>query len=134
MKKFLVLIVLLFATQALALPANQMIGSFYPALTTSIANGATESAEINTSGAIFTGFYTPAAFTGTAVTFEASKTTGGTFLPVSNAAGAVSITVTTSHYYAVDPKDFQGIQFLKIKSGSTEGGARTISYSMRGID
>lgn len=138
MRKFplILSLILLFATSAFADSpvVHSPIGNFFPANSTSIANGATESAEINTGGAILTGFYIPAAFTGTTITFEAATAHAGTFVPVVNSGGAISITVTTSHYYTVDPKDFQGIQFLKLKSGSAEGAARTIIYSMRGID
>ncbi len=108
-------------------------GFFNPALAVVIANGAQESAVIPTGGFSLCGILFPAAFTGTAVTFEACATVDGTYVPVYNAAGAVSYTVGTSRYVAIDPKDLQGIQFLKIKSGSAEGAARTLTCSMKGI-
>jgi hypothetical protein len=98
-----------------------------------IANGQTESAEIITNGMSLCGLLLPAALTGTAITFEASDVSGGTYLPVYNSTGQVSYTVAANRYVAIDPKDFQGIQFLKIKSGSAEGAARTIICSLKGI-
>lgn len=98
-----------------------------------IANGQQESGAIPTAGLSLCGVLLPAAFTGTALTFEACATVGGTYVPVYNAAGAVSYTVAQARYIAIDPKDFQGILFLKIKSGSAEGAARTLVCSMKGI-
>lgn len=98
-----------------------------------IANGQQESGAISTAGLSLCGILMPATFTGTALTFEACATASGTFLPVYNAAGALSYTVAASRFIAIDPKDFQGIQFLKIKSGSSEGGVRTLVCSMKGI-
>lgn len=98
-----------------------------------IANTATETNAIATSGLSLVGILMPAAFTGTALTFEACATVDGTYVPVYNSAGAVSYTVAASQYIAIDPKDFYGIMFLKIKSGSTEAAARTLVCSMKGI-
>lgn len=103
----------------------------YPSVV--IANGATESTAIPTAGLSLCGILFPATFTGTAVTFEACNTVDGTYLPVYNSAGQVSYAVAQARYIAIDPKDFAGIQFLKIKSGSSEGGARTLICSMKGI-
>lgn len=100
-----------------------------------IANAAQESSAIQTNGLSLCGILMPAAFTGTALTFEACDTVGGTYLPVYAAAGAsvLSYTVAASRYIVIDPRDFQGVQFLKIKSGSAEGGARTLICSLKGI-
>lgn len=110
-------------------------GQFNPALSVVIANGATESGAITTGGQCLCGVLMPAAFTGTAITFEASSAVDGTYVPVYGSAGAsvLSYVVGTSRYIAIDPKDFQGIEFLKIKSGSAEGAARTLVCSMKGI-
>ena len=108
------------------------VGSLVQA-SVSIANGQQESAEIVTNGMSLCGILTPAALTGTALTFEASDVAGGTYLPVYNSSGQVSYTVAANRYVAIDPKDFQGIQFLKIKSGSAEGAARTLLCSLKGI-
>lgn len=100
-----------------------------------IANGATESSLINLSGFSLVGITTPAAFTGTALTFESCASDGSSCIPVkTSAAGtALSYVVTTSSYYAISPIDFYGIAYLKIKSGSAEGAARTLLCSLKGI-
>jgi len=93
------------------------------------------SAVIETKGMALVGIKTPAAFTGTTLTFTMCDTIDGTYVPVrSTASGtALSQTVTTSNYYAIDPTAFQGIPFLKIVSGSTEASARTLVYSLKGL-
>ena len=92
-----------------------------------------ESAAIATGGMSLVGIQFPAAFTGTAITFEACDTVDGTFLPVYNSSGLVSYTIAQARFYAIDPKDFAGIQFLKIKSGSTELAARSLICSLKGV-
>lgn len=108
-------------------------GFFNPGLSVAIANGAQSSAAITTGGMVLVGVMMPAAFTGTAITFEACDTLGGTYLPVYNSSGPVSYTVAASRYIAIDPKDFQGIEFLKIKSGSVELAGRTLICSLKGL-
>ena len=109
-------------------------GYMLPTVAANIANTATESQAIDTKGFALVGFFTPAALTGTTLTFESSLTLAGTYVPVYDSTNTqVSITVATSRYYAVDPKNFQGIRFLKIKSGSAEGAARVITLSLKGF-
>jgi len=98
-----------------------------------IANTVQESGVISTAGLSLCGIQFPAAFTGTAVTFEAATSAAGPFVPVYNAAGALSYTVAQGQYVAINPQDFQGISFLKIKSGSAEGALRTLVCSLKGI-
>jgi hypothetical protein len=110
-------------------------GFFNPNQAVVIANGDTESGVINTGGMCLCGIFLPAAFTGTALTFEACDTSAGTFVPVmSTTSGtALSYTVAQGTYCAVDPKDFQGIRFLKLISGSSEAAARTLLCSLKGF-
>lgn len=108
-------------------------GNFNPALSTTIANGTTTSAEIPTGGLALCGINFPAAFTGTTVTFMVSNISGGTFVPLYNSAGAVSYTIAQGRFYAIDPKDFQGVAFLKIVSGASEGALRTLLLAMKGF-
>lgn len=110
-------------------------GEFNPALSTTIANGQTKSAVISTGGLALCGIILPAAFTGTTLTFEACDTAAGTFVPVKSTTSgtALSYTVAQGTFAAIDPKDFQGIAFLKIVSGSSEGALRTLKLAMKGF-
>lgn len=100
-----------------------------------IASGQTASDVIKTNGMSLCGIKIPAAFTGTALSFQMSDSEAGTFVPVKTAVGgtALSYTVAPGQYNAIDPKYFQGIQFLKIVSGTAEGAARTLQISLKGI-
>lgn len=106
-----------------------------PALEVVIANGATESGAIPCAGMSLVGIILPAAFTGTALTFLVSDAVAGTYVPLhSTVSGTLlSYTVAQGKYCAIDPKDFYGVQFLKIKSGSAEGAARTLICSLKGF-
>lgn len=109
-------------------------GQFNPFLNVSIAASASESSLINTGGMCLCGIFVPTGFTGTALTFEASVD-GTIFVAVKSttSGSALSYTVAAGEYIAIDPKDFQGIQYLKIKSGSTETSARVLVCSMKGF-
>lgn len=75
------------------------------------------------------------AFTGTALTFEVSSAIDGTFVPVKSTTSgtALSYTVAQNTYAALDPKDFYGLNFIKIVSGSTEGSDRTLILTLKGF-
>lgn len=114
---------------------NQFISAFQglnAAQAVQIANAASGSSAIDCLAMVLVGIKFPAAFTGTTVTFEMCDTIDGTYVPVYNSSGQVSYTIAQGRYYAIDPKDLQGIRFLKIKSGSTEGAARTLICSLKG--
>lgn len=101
-----------------------------------ILNGQTVSAGLDTGGFTLCGVFIPAAFTGVALTFEACPTAiDGTFVPVVNTLSGVplSYTVAPGQYLAVDPKDFQGIRFLKLVSGASEGADRTLTLALKGF-
>lgn len=110
-------------------------GNFLPAVSVTIANGAQSSSVIKLNGFALVGIKTPAALTGTAMTFEACDADGSNAVPVkvTTSGTALSYTVTTSSFYAIDPTPFQGIQYLKIKSGSAESAARTLVVSLKGL-
>lgn len=110
-------------------------GLFNPGLAVAIANGATDSAVIPTGGMALCGIIFPAAFTGTTVSFLVSNAADGTFVPLKSSTSGtlLSYTVAQGNYAALDPKDFQGVPFLKIKSGSTEGGARSLICMLKGF-
>jgi hypothetical protein len=98
-----------------------------------IANGQTTSSTISTNGSSLVGVQIPAAFTGTSITFLAAMASGGPFQPVYNGAGQVKYNVVEGQYIAINPQDFYGIPFLQIVSSASEGAARTLICSMKGI-
>lgn len=116
--------------------ANQQgyLGNFNSGVSVAIANSATSSDPITTGGMSLCGIKLPAAFTGTALTFTMCDTVDGTYVGMKKADGTdLSYVVAQNTYVIIDPKDFQGVNFFKIKSGSTEGGARTLVCSLKGV-
>lgn len=99
-----------------------------------IANGVATSSAIATKGLTLVGVQLPAAFTGTTLTFTGSVD-GVTYQPVySTISGtALSYTVAQGHYVAVDPIPFYGLAYIKLVSGSSEGGARSFSVLLKGL-
>lgn len=92
-----------------------------------IANGAQLSSAVDLLGFTLCAVETPGTFTGTAITFEVSSD-NSTFVPVHKEDGnAYSITVAASRATIVDISKFRGFRYLKIKSGSAEGAARTVT-------
>lgn len=108
-------------------------GNMLPAVQAIIPISTTETNAISTGGMALCGIKFPATMTGANVSFEMCDTLGGTYVPVRNSAGLLSYALTVSTYLAVDPKDFQGIAFLKIKSDATEAAARTLLCSLKGL-
>lgn len=108
-------------------------GSLVTDKSVTIANGVQVSSVIDQSSMTLIGVKVPSAFTGTTITFQMCDTSGGTYVDVYNSAGQVSYTVAPSRYVAINPADLQGCAFLKIKSGTAEGAARTLTCSMKGI-
>lgn len=55
------------------------------------------------------------------ISFAASTTLGGTYVPILSASGAEVATgsIAASKWIALDPADFAGIRFLKIRSGTS---------------
>lgn len=99
------------------------------ALTATIANGASLSDIVELPDATVAAIVTPAALTGTTLTFQASSDKV-TFTNVYDDAGTeVSITVSTSRTILLsNVARFLGVKFLKVRSGTagtptTESGA-----------
>lgn len=101
---------------------------------TTIANAATTSAAIPTKGLSLVGIQLPATFTGTAMTFTGSVD-GVTYQPVyvTTSGTALSYTVAQARYIAIDPAPFYGLAYIKLVSGSSEGGARAITVTLKGF-
>ena len=94
--------------------------------TVTIANAGTTSTSISMSrGRVPLAVLTPAALTGTTFTFEASVD-GTNFYDLYNGGTEYSVTVAASRYIALNPDVFQGVQYERLVSGSSEGASRTI--------
>lgn len=102
--------------------------------TGSIANGQTVSAAIQVKGYSLVGIQLPAAFTGTALTFQVSLD-GTTYqlLKSTTSGSSLSYTVAQGTYVAIDPTPFYGARYIKIVSGTAEGAARTLALALKGI-
>jgi hypothetical protein len=113
---------------------NGQPGTLLPNSSVTIASGQTTSPAIACGGLVLCGLFIPAGFTGTSISFLASQD-GTNFFPVKSTTSgtALSYTVAASTYAAIDPKDFQGINFLKIVSGSSEGAARQLYAALKGF-
>lgn len=71
-------------------------------------------------GKSLVGIITPAGWGTNVLTFQASPTTGGTYTDLYTLAGTeiASGSLVASHWHPVDPADFAGVRFLKIRSGT----------------
>jgi len=94
--------------------------------TITIASSGTVSGALDLAGRALVGFLLPATFTGTAITFQVSVD-GTTYTAVYNTSNAVlSVTVTQGRVYALAPTDLLCSRYIKLVSGTTENGARSI--------
>jgi hypothetical protein len=140
MKQLLVCILTFFATctvlQASSLvPVKALpIEKVLVVATATIPISTATTGAIATKGLTLVGVQLPAAFTGTTLTFTGSVD-GTTYQPVySTTSGtALSYTVAQGHYVAIDPVPFYGLAYIKLVSGSTEGTARTLLVTLKGL-
>ena len=95
----------------------------------------TKTAAIDLAGFTLVGVQLPTTFTGTTMTFEASSAIDGTFVAVKagTSGAALSYTVAQATWAALDPKDFYGLNFIKIVSGSSESADRTLVLTLKGF-
>lgn len=102
--------------------------------TVDIASGGTVSGAKNTAGTVLVGIHLPAAFTGTALTFQTATGPSATYHVMKASSGSsLSYTVGQGTYVIIDPKDFNGAQYLKVVSGTAEGAARTLTLMLKGM-
>ena len=98
----------------------------YDITSVSIANTGTVSTPITCDrGRIPLAIVTPAALTGTTFTFQGSAD-GSTYNNLYYEGTAYSVTVSTSRHIALDRRAFEGVKYMKVVSGSAEGGIRVI--------
>ncbi len=103
------------------------------ARTVTIANAGQTSGALDVREATILGLITPAALTGTALTFNVSMDSG-TFVPLYDSTGTlVSLTVGTSRGFALDPSTFLPWRYVQVVSGTAEGAARTITLIVRPV-
>lgn len=131
---FVVFTLLLFSLMSYANTLTGYQGITITGINVTLANAATDSSLINTKGMGLVGIKTPSNLTGTAITFLSCASDGTGCVPVKSttSGSALSYTVTTSSYYAIDPVPFYGIQYLKLKSGSSQSGDSTLAVSLKG--
>lgn len=108
-------------------------GFLNPAKEAIIQSGETDSDPITMGGFTLCGIKMPSSFTGTSVTFKACDTIDGDYLDVYNSTSILSYAVGVDRFVSVDPKDFQGILFLKIISSGAEAGDRSLFLAVKGF-
>jgi len=98
-----------------------------------IANGGTTSGVVDLQGRGLVAFILPAAFTGTAITFQVSAD-GTNFYDCYNSANSqMTCTVTQGRAYMLDPGDLVAVRFIKLVSNAAEGAERTITLIARDL-
>lgn len=90
-----------------------------------IATGTTSTGLSMTRNRVPVAILTPAALTGTSMTFQASLD-GTNFYDLYNGSTQYSVTVAASRYIALNPDVFQGVAFIRLVSGSSEAASRDI--------
>ena len=103
-------------------------------ITITIASSGTTSTAADLTGKSLVGFYLPATFTGTTITFTGAPSSSGTFVAFHDGAGAAySKTVVQNTLVPLNPADTASLQHVKLVSGSTEGAERTITLVTKAI-
>lgn len=109
--------------------------------TATIANAASQSGEVDLEGLSLQAIVMPAAWTAANLTFLASDTSGGTFNPVHDDAGAeVTVTAAAARAIGLDAvsRELDGLRYIKVRSGTTgvpvaQGAERILSLVLRGV-
>lgn len=105
----------------------------------SIANGASLSDAGNLGPFRLVGIVMPATWTAANLTFQVSDDAGTTYNNLYDDLGTeVTVTAAASRYIALDPAVFAGINYLKVRSGTSgsavnQGGDRTITLVTRPV-
>ena len=106
--------------------------------TATILSGASQSGVIDLKGYQLASFGMPSAWTAAAITYLASPTIDGTYLPVYESGIEVTDPVAASQYVAiaVNALALASIRFLKLRSGNlalpvAQGADRTITLSLK---
>lgn len=114
----------------------------YPRLGTRdvvIANGQSLSAAVDLTDLVVVRIVTPAAMTGTGLTFAGSETSGGTYTNVYDRYGVeYNVVSAAARRIQIPPADLVGNCWLKVRSGTAaaptaEGAARTVTLLVRPV-
>jgi hypothetical protein len=112
---------------------KQFTSGIIDTITKIIPNGQTKTASIDTFGVTLVEIELPAAFDGTALTFETSSD-NITFQPYYNINNVpVSITCAQGRNYGIAAQDFFAARYLKIVSNASETGDRTLKLVTKSI-
>lgn len=101
-----------------------------------IASGAALTAGINLKGRVLAGIIMPSSWTTANLTLQACATEAGTYVDVYSTAGTeYAITAAASRYLAIDITQTRGLNFIKVRSGTTgtpvnQGADRTLTLML----
>ena len=100
----------------------------------SIGNGASLSDAVRLSGSTPTEIVMPGAWTAAGITFQISHD-GTTYQDMYRSGAEVAVTVDAAQNVRLDPGDFIGINYIKLRSGTSgtpvnQGAARTINVML----
>lgn len=85
-----------------------------------IASGAALSGALNLGGLRLVGLAVPATVTGSTLTFQVSVDGGTTWVNMFDKGGnEIAIAIGASRLVVLDPADFAGVQWLKVRSGTS---------------
>lgn len=102
--------------------------------TATIASGDTTSNAVDLSNGTITGLSMPAAFTGTALTFQVSMD-GATYQLLYDSTNTLeSMTVAQGRAYSVNPSVFAGWLYVKLVSNVAEGAARAVTLAIQPVN
>lgn len=106
--------------------------------TVTIANGATVSSAVAVGAldsAALAGLVTPTAWTTADITFQAGLTSGGTFYDLQNVTGTVIkiLALAADKWVALDPADFAGVPWVKLKSSVAQSGGDIVTLICRTV-
>jgi hypothetical protein len=104
--------------------------------TVTIGDGETESTVLTVADNLPAGIKTPSGWTTADITFTASESEGGTYVPVYDTSGsALTISsVVASRWYAITPQDFAGTPYLKLVASVAQAGGDALIVAMRRND
>ena len=88
-----------------------------------IADGETVSAAVDIGGSTLIGFNLPAGLEGTAISFQASTSEGGTYFGVYDVSGnIISFTIAASRYVSFDYDSLRAVRYIKLVAGTSQTG------------